>query len=243
MPIREVAQGVYRMSLSWSCVYLLWEGKAGEGTLIDCGLQSDLPDLLAGLREVGCEPSSVGTLILTHAHCDHAGNAAYFAGLGTRIVTHSIEAPYLRPPRKTYAYSGLTFLRRPITSLAFRFGEVFFPVRRCPVDRLVEQGDRIEAPGGTLIVHHAPGHTRGQIALYRESDSLLFSGDAILNIVPIRRVVDLRLAMRLFSDDWDAAKVSARHLAQLRPNLLLPGHGPPLSIDTADRLLTWASTL
>ena len=223
------------------CAYIL--RGCEDVMLIDCGLRKDRPALVAGLRALNIEPDGVQTLLLTHAHCDHAGNAAFFAAQGANIVAHRNEARFLEPPRRTYAGRGLTALRRPLTSLAFTLGEVLYPVERCAVSRKVTDGERIEAPGGALQVAHCPGHTPGHIAFYRPSDGTLFSGDCVLNIIPFKRVMGLSLPIRMLSDDWEQAKNSARRLAELKPRLLLSGHGVPLAEDAADRLYTWAQTL
>lgn len=224
---------------------MLWEGESSQGkiSLIDCGLQKDRPELLAGLSKLGLGPADIGLVLLTHAHCDHAGNAAFFAAHGAAIVTHEEEARFLQPPHHSYAYRGGDALQRPFTSLAFTIGESLYPVERCVVSRTVTDGEVIEAPGGALRVIHCPGHTIGQIAFYRESEGILFSGDVVLNIIPVKCVTGLSLAMRLLSDDWALAKQSARKLATLRPRLLLAGHGPPLADDTANRLSAWAEGL
>ena len=256
MYLRQVTGNITRISLAWSCAYILREeNKNGEEnksseklktnkvTLIDCGLQKDRPELLEALGVLGIGPADIDVLLLTHAHCDHAGNAAYFAAHGAAVITHEAEARYMQFPRRSYAYRGMDALLRPFTSLAFTIGEMLYPVERCVVARTVADGDIIEAPGGPLRVIHCPGHTPGQIAFYRESDGVLFSGDVVLNIIPVKCVTGLSLAMRLLSDNWAQAGQSARKLAKLRPRMLLAGHGQPLTDDTANRLQVWAETL
>lgn len=244
MNAKHMDNGIARISLAWGNAYVLRDPKGGrDAALIDCGLLKDRPALLAGLRALNIEPADVRTVLLTHAHCDHAGNAAYFANMGANIVLHEQEAPYLQLPRRSYAYTGVRALRRPFTSLAFTIGEVTQPVERCAVGQTVADGELINAPGGSLRVIHTPGHAPGHIAFYREQDQLLFSGDAILNIIPIRRVTALSLPMRLLSDDWAQAKRSASRLIQLRPRLLYAGHGLPLTANVADALTEWGERL
>jgi len=88
-----------------------------------------------------------------------------------------------------------------------------------------------------------PGHTEGHAAFFREREGVLFSGDAVMNIIPIRREIGLSLPIRFLSSNWEQGKASARLLADLAPRLLLSGHGPPLREQTADRLQAWAQTL
>jgi glyoxylase-like metal-dependent hydrolase (beta-lactamase superfamily II) len=247
MRIQPIVPGVYQISLAWSNAYLLTDGS--DAALIDTGLHKDREALRSALQEVGIAEGHVRAVYLTHGHCDHAGNAAYFVGVSpptenrADLYAHRDEARTLEPPRQTYVPRGLGLLAHPFAAVAFAVGEALYPVERCPVAVKLAEGDLIEAPGGPLRVLSSPGHTPGHVAYYRERDGILFSGDAILNIVPVRRVTGLSLPMALFTEDMALAKRSARRLADLRPTLLLAGHGRPLVEDTARRLQDWAQTL
>jgi len=244
MRVYRVEDEIWQISLAWSNVWVLWEGGGSEATLIDTGLQEDREGLQAGLREIGIEEAQVRTVLLTHAHCDHGGNAAHFARHSATVKLHEDEAPFLRLPRRTYIPPGLALVMRPHTALAFAIGEARYPVERIG-DGLVPltTGQSIEAPGGPLRVVPCPGHTPGHAAFFRERDGVLFSGDAVMNIIPIRRVIGLSLPIRFLSSNWGEGKASARSLADLAPRLLLSGHGPPLREQTADRLQAWVQTL
>ncbi|MCW3100420.1 MAG: fold metallo-hydrolase [Chthonomonadaceae bacterium] len=244
MRVYRIDDGIWQISLAWSNAWVLWEGGGGEATLIDTGLQEDRDALRVGLQQIGIDAAQVSAVLLTHAHCDHAGNAAYFAGRSATVKLHENEAPFLGLPRRTYIPPGPACLLRPHTALAFAIGEARYPVERVAqgLVTLISE-ETIEAPGGPLRVVASPGHTPGHIAFYRESDGVLFSGDAAMNIIPIKRVVGLSLPIRFLSSDWEQGKASARRLADLRPRLLLSGHGPPLREDTPERLQAWAQAL
>jgi glyoxylase-like metal-dependent hydrolase (beta-lactamase superfamily II) len=247
----HVTEGIYRIPLAWGNAYLLTNGN--EAALIDTGLKKDRPALLAALQEVGIAEPQVKSIFLTHAHTDHAGNAAYFAGrspcdkAGTernaKIYLHRDEARYLAPPRYGYTPRGSGVFKRPLSALMLTCGEFLYPVERCTPDVLLEDGNTVESPVGTLRVVACPGHTPGHIAYFRESDGLLFSGDAAINIIPIWLKIALSLPMRVFSSDWEQTKQSAKQLATLKPSLFLAGHGPPITKDTAERLRVFADSL
>lgn len=246
-----VTEGIYRIPLAWGNAYLLTNGK--EAALVDTGLKKDRPALETALREAGIEHAQIKSIFLTHAHTDHAGNAAYFAGRSpgdtaggdrrAKVYLHREEARYFATPRYGYTPRGFGRLKRPLSTLLLTCGEFLYPVERCKPDVLLEDGDKVESPIGTLRVVFCPGHSPGHIAYFRESDGLLFSGDAVLNIVPIRLKIALSLPMRVFSSDWQQTKASVRLLSALRPSLLLPGHGPPLTKNTAERLRVFADSL
>jgi glyoxylase-like metal-dependent hydrolase (beta-lactamase superfamily II) len=240
--IREVAAGVYEISLAWSNAYLLWAD--GEAALIDTGLRRDRDRLMAALAQMGVAAGQLEAVYLTHAHCDHAGNAAYLAGRGAQLAVSRAEAPFMGLPRRTYATgAGAQLLLRPGSMLAFWIGEIAYPVERRVPDLLLDPDTEVPAPGGALQIIACPGHTPGHVAYYRQRDGLLFSGDAILNIVPFKRVTGLSLPIRGLSTNWTQTKRSAQHLATLRPQMLLPGHGWPLSEDVPARLAAWSDRL
>jgi glyoxylase-like metal-dependent hydrolase (beta-lactamase superfamily II) len=241
MSIRTVAEGVISISLAWSNAYLLQEGS--DTALIDTGLYQDRERLMAALKQLGLQVGQLGAVYLTHAHCDHAGNAAHLAAQGARLYAHRAEASFIGLPRRSYACAGSHMLLRPLSMLAFLIGEHVYPVARRNADVLLQDGDTVDAPGGALRVIACPGHTPGHIAYYRERDGVLFSGDAILNIIPLRRLTALSLPIRVFSDNWPQTIRSAQRLAQLRPQTLLAGHGWPLNEDAAGRISAWADAL
>jgi glyoxylase-like metal-dependent hydrolase (beta-lactamase superfamily II) len=244
MRVYRIEDGIWQISLAWSNAWVLWEGGDGEATLIDTGLQEDRDALRAGLQQIGIDEAQVSVVLLTHAHCDHAGSAAYFAGHTAAVKLHENEAPFLGLPRRTYIPPSSALLLRPHTALAFAIGEARYPVERIAQGLVtLTSEETIEAPGGTLRVVPSPGHTPGHIAFFRERDGVLFSGDAAMNIIPIKRVVGLSLPIRFLSSDWEQGKASARRLADLAPRLLLSGHGPPLRENTNERMQAWAQTL
>lgn len=244
MRVYRIEQGIWQISLAWSNAWLLWEGAGSEAILIDTGLQEDREDLRTAFREIGIDESQIRTVLLTHAHCDHAGNAAYFAERSAIIHLHAAERPFLGLPRRTYVPTGVRCLAHPHSTLAFLIGEARYPVKRIAKGIVALDSDAVvQCAGGPLRVVASPGHTPGHVAYFRERDGVLFSGDAILNIVPIKRVIGLSLAIRFLSSDWEQGKASAHLLADLAPRLLLSGHGPPLREQAADRLKVWSKTL
>jgi hydroxyacylglutathione hydrolase len=73
-----------------------------------------------------------------------------------------------------------------------------------------------------------PGHSPGHVAYWRESDRTLICGDVLFNLsLPTLRP-GLREPYRALTSDPARNRESARRLAELRPALVLFGHGPPL---------------
>ena len=84
-------------------------------------------------------------------------------------------------------------------------------------------------PDGQWI--HVPGHTPGQIALFREKDRLLLLADAF---VTVRQDSRYRVLVQkkevcgppvYLTPAWDAAYASVKQLAALHPETVISGHG------------------
>jgi glyoxylase-like metal-dependent hydrolase (beta-lactamase superfamily II) len=83
---------------------------------------------------------------------------------------------------------------------------------------------------------HTPGHTPGHVSFFRQADRTLLVGDAFCTTKP-ESFFDANFAQHpelhgppaYFTTDWNAAMVSVRKLADLRPSTVAAGHGKPLA--------------
>ncbi len=169
-----LAPGLWRVpTMRWDLINsFLVRADDGTVTLVDTGLKSAPARILAALAEIGSGPTEVTTIVLTHAHPDHAGGAADLARRTSRGVTvHADDAEYVRtgasPPRDTAQRLGRLVTRSP----------GFEPA---PVARSMADGELLE--GSALRVHHTPGHTPGHCSLLHEPSGTLITGDAIWNM-------------------------------------------------------------
>ena len=105
-----------------------------------------------------------------------------------------------------------------------------------PVARTLGPGDQV----ADFVVVEAPGHTPGQIALWRDSDGTLIAGDAALNINFLTLRPRLSLPLAVATVDMDQARDSIRKLAALGPARVVFGHGP---MATGDAFTAFAATL
>jgi glyoxylase-like metal-dependent hydrolase (beta-lactamase superfamily II) len=93
-----------------------------------------------------------------------------------------------------------------------------------PVGGALKEGD--EVAGFTVL--ETPGHSRGHVAFWRESDRVLILGDVLNNMNVFTGVSGLREPPAIFTPDPARNRKSARRLAALEPALACFGHGPPL---------------
>jgi glyoxylase-like metal-dependent hydrolase (beta-lactamase superfamily II) len=221
MRLFPVLPGVFQIDLPLVNVWVLH--RDGRTAVIDTGVRQDRRALLAGLSQVMGADGRVESVLLSHGHCDHAGNAAFLADrFGARLHAHANEAPFIAT-RRTYVPRGIRALG--VSGLLFAVGEVVFPVKRHRVDILLRDGERVDTPIGPLTVLETPGHTPGHVSYFHEENGWLFSGDAVINVIPFLRRTALSLPVPVFNSDFAGVLKSARRLADLGPAVLLPGHG------------------
>lgn len=254
---QEVAPGVFAIVLPWTRVHVLrapQESAAREYSqsgfsrdeffLVDSGTRRDRTAILRSLQLLGLRARNCRAVLLTHAHPDHAGNAAFFARRGAQLLLHQNEREFLETqrtyiPRLPRALTPLGLLQ----SAMFALGEVFWPVQRVLANHIWRGGKIVSTPCGNWRVIETPGHTRGHVSLFRESDGTLLSGDAILNVVPFVMETGLAVPTAIFNTDTQQVRESARLLCALPVKILLAGHGPPLRENVAARLREFAASL
>lgn len=177
----------------------------------------------------GARPQAI---ILTHGHFDHTGALPELAEKwNVPVYAHALELPFL-DGRSSYppgdpgvgggAMAWLSFLypRKPIDLGAH--------LRELPHDGTVPG-----LPDWKIV--STPGHTPGHISLFRESDGVLIAGDAIVTTKQESALSAMSQKPQhvwrppaYFTVDWQAAALSVRRLADLRPEILATGHGLPM---------------
>jgi glyoxylase-like metal-dependent hydrolase (beta-lactamase superfamily II) len=169
-----LAPGLWRVpTVPWDLINsFLVRAEDGSLTLVDTGLKTAPARIVAALAEIGSDPSDVTTIVLTHAHPDHAGGAAELARrTGRGITVHPDDAEYVRtgssPARDESFRLGRLMVRTPGADPA-------------PVARTMYDGELLG--GSELRVHHTPGHTPGHCSLLHEPTGTLITGDAIWNM-------------------------------------------------------------
>ncbi|MET7672934.1 MBL fold metallo-hydrolase [Micromonospora luteifusca] len=164
-------------------------------------------------------------VLLTHAHLDHVGGAAEFADR----AAHPVEAGLLAAgvPASLYGAElydklGIDAAGEPVPELMIDvlpspgYDPAAYRVEPMTLNRMLDDGDRIDLGGRVLTVLHLPGHTPGSIALLEERTGTLYSGDI---------VYDGYLIDNLPNSDVAAYRRSMQFLADLDVSVVHPGHG------------------
>jgi hydroxyacylglutathione hydrolase len=157
---------------------------APRRALIDTGTAS-VPQnsLVPALAELGWQVSDLRVIINTHIHIDHAGGNAEMLELsGGAIHIHHADAEYTDRERylEKYCREALRLMGDADQIPQSEAFQLQLLGREWGVDRRLEEGDVVDLGGDVrLQVIHTPGHTPGSASFYWESESWLFSGDAI----------------------------------------------------------------
>jgi glyoxylase-like metal-dependent hydrolase (beta-lactamase superfamily II) len=208
--LTEVAEGVFEIGILFVHAHLV---VVDDGVvLVDTGLPGRSERIEQALRETHSAVGNVRTILLTHWHADHTGNAADLRRRSSaRIVAHAIDADVISGAEPL----PLNRLQR----LAARLTGTPEPVG---VDEALHRDGPFSVPGFTAI--HTPGHTAGHVSfLLDRGGGVLFAGDAAAGG---RRGV--RHTPRLMSADAAAARASLARLAEARFDVAVFGHGPAL---------------
>lgn len=223
----EVADGVHRITHAHVNCYLV-EDDDGV-TLVDAGLPSMWPMLLAALEERGRRPDEVRALLLTHAHFDHVG----FARRAQQewelpVYGHPADAwlaahPYrYRPERNRFLYPFCHPRSLPLLGRVVVAGGL--AVQGVRELRPLEVGTPLPVPGRPVVVH-TPGHTDGHCVLGLPDRDAVLSGDAIVTLDPYTGRRGPQIVAAAATKDTAVALDSLDAVAATGARTVLPGHG------------------
>jgi glyoxylase-like metal-dependent hydrolase (beta-lactamase superfamily II) len=208
--VRNLAPGVWRLKQFPAPsvnVYL------AEDVLIDAGTRWDRGRVFAEIAN-----RELSMLALTHVHPDHQGVA--------KDVCEARQIPLACHADDVDAMEG----RRPVQEAAMN-NPINKAIRRiwqgppCKVERVLNEGDEV---AGFKVVH-APGHARGEVVYFRESDRVAICGDVIRNMSYATALPGIKEPPEIFTVDPAENRRSIRKLAELEPATILPGHGPAVT--------------
>jgi glyoxylase-like metal-dependent hydrolase (beta-lactamase superfamily II) len=181
--------------------------------LIDAGTRWDRRRIFAEI-----EDRELSMLALTHVHPDHQGVA--------KDVCEASDIPLACHADDVEAMEG----RRPVQE-----AHADHPVNRVikriwqgpphKVNQILQEGDEVV---GFRVVH-APGHARGEVIFFRDSDRVAICGDVIRNMSYATGLPGIKEPPGIFTYDPAENRRSIRKLAALDPALILPGHGPAVT--------------
>ena len=192
-------------------VYLVSDGS--EAVLIDTGAGVEPDAVLSQIARCEVPASAIHSIVLTHAHADHAGGAAALSSaIDARVCASPQVAEILR--------AGDAEQSSYLTMKAPGGYPEDYEYASCAVDLELSADEVLTVRQLELQVIASPGHSTGHLAyLLRRPDGIdLFCGDAAFALGRI-----------LLQDIWDCSlqdsTATVRRFAALRPDGLYPGHG------------------
>lgn len=229
----RIVKGVYRLPLPIPdnplqnvAVYLITGGT--ETTLVDTGwnVEESWEALERYLKKLGLEVSDIRQVVLTHLHPDHSGLAARIKEIsgatilaGDAVNKHAIGYDALmRAMAETLSRHGLPDPEMELMRLS---AATLRPRMRLPaIDRVLGDGEVIQAGEYRLKVISTPGHAPEHICLYEPVNRLLFAGDHILaGITPI-----ISRYHPADDDPLDSYYQSLARVESLDVKIVLPAH-------------------
>jgi glyoxylase-like metal-dependent hydrolase (beta-lactamase superfamily II) len=187
--------------------------EGNEIYLIDTGFARTAKPIARAFQTAHAPLAAVSKLLLTHHHIDHMGGAAY--------LRETTKAPISCHRDDVAFVDGRVKAPMPLLM------RLFMRTHPAPVAVTLNDGDRI----GPLLVVHTPGHTPGEVVFYHAARRILFSGDAVTE-----RKGRLTLPAARYASSLDQAVQSLSRVRALDVEILLPGHGVPVTKDVSSRL-------
>lgn len=176
-----------------------------EAVLVDAGFGSakEFDQLLQYIEK---HQLKIVRLINTHGHIDHVlglNKATAYFGLEPEI--HPEEIELLQYIEQQGAMFGMMVEKIPV------------------INRFLKENELVKFGNSSLRVIHVPGHSKGSVAFFSESDRLLITGDVLFK-GSIGRT-------DLPTGDYDVLMKSIESLIKLGDDVtIFPGHGPASTI-------------
>jgi glyoxylase-like metal-dependent hydrolase (beta-lactamase superfamily II) len=206
----------------------------GNWVLIDSGMPKSGEEIIKIAEERYGIDKAPSAIILTHGHFDHVGSIVdLILKWNVPVYAHAMEAPFL---------TGEQAYPEPDTSVeGGMLAKISSYYPNEPID-IREALQMLPADGSVPHLHgwewiHVPGHSPGQVALFRKSDRLLISADAFVTVKQDSMYKVLVQKKEVcgppvyLTTDWGAAYLSVKRLADLDPDIAITGHGTAVKGD------------
>lgn len=216
------AQNIIPIKIGYVNSYLILNGS--HSALVDTGNKNHGDIILQKIKQLNLQPSDIKLIILTHAHFDHTGNAAFLKEkTGAEIIVHEAEKEELARgftsiPKGTLPFTKITsWLGRNMLTLVGKYD---------PVEADVTVKEKLDLAPWKIngYILHTPGHCNGSISVILQEKAL--AGDTFFN-----RVFNTHFPP--FADDPEQLLKSWQMLFDLGIKEIYPGHGPKFKIEKA----------
>jgi hydroxyacylglutathione hydrolase len=226
--MREIAPDVFLLRGFPPAAFNVYAIRSGqEWVLVDTSTRHARRRIMRQL------PGKLEAIFITHAHRDHAGSM--------HAVAEETGAPVWGSDGDADALEG----KAPEPAAPEHRDHIVNRMfagwwrDRHPVARRLREGDQV---AGFAVVGF-PGHTPGQIGLWRETDRTVLCADTMRSVNLYTGFPQLGEMPEIFTSDRAESRRSIRKLAALEANTICFGHGRPLTRDATAKIKDFAATL
>ncbi len=168
MPKVHTIDGYFQGVPQTIATYLV-QGETGLA-LIETGPSTIIEKCVAGLAELGFQPSDIKHVLVTHIHLDHAGGAGWWAKQGAHVYVHHVGARHLIDPSRLWRSASRIYGDEMETL----WGEML-PIPEVQLTAL-HDGDVIEVGDLRFEALDTPGHANHHMAY--KLGNIAFTGDS-----------------------------------------------------------------
>lgn len=214
----------YQVSLAEVNVFIV-KIKAGL-ILIDTGPPGSKTTIFQAIRNIGFHPNDIKHIIVTHAHYDHSGSLA-------DILDDVNATVYMHPAESELIQKGIAhrFKSKKANKLLYAITKasvIKLPrLNVKPVKNISTVKHREWIPDTTgLQVIYAPGHCKGQIALFSpENEGIMVTADSVENIDHLKLTSQYH--------NLHTCLVTIKRISMMDFNVALFSHGRPILHDAS----------
>lgn len=144
-PPFHIAGNLYFVGNDFQASYLV---VTPEGNiLINSDYERHVPWIKKSVEQLGFKFSDIKTLLISHAHSDHAGGSAQIKNeTGAQYMVMDADVPVIESGGRRDFHFGTDLTQR-------------YPPTK--VDRVLHDGDEVKLGDTILVAHITPGHTKG----------------------------------------------------------------------------------
>lgn len=203
--------------------------------IIETGPTCSIPNLLAGLNEIGVRNQDIDYIMVSHIHIDHGGGAGTLMQHlpNAKLVVHPRGAPHIIHPEKLWEQS-----QQVLGEVATAYGKIE-PV---PENRVITPSDGTLFDLGSSVqikVLETLGHASHHLAYFDSDSQGIFQGDAAGIYFP---QLDVTIPTAPAPFNLELTLASLEKLAQMQPKRLYYTHYGPVE-NAVERIRSYEAQL